>query len=389
MACFIEKCYNQCTNQFGRVRSAQWICKFALGSRCHRNRKRRVVLVMKLSEFDFELPEELIAQTPLEKRDASRLMVLEVPERAFKHRAFTDIIDELEAGDTLVLNNTKVMPARLLGTKAETGAAIEVLLLTQLENDRWEVLIKPAKRVPVGTVISFGDGVLTAACIAKKDDGLCEVEFSYNGIFYEILDALGEMPLPPYITEKLDDKNRYQTVYGKEIGAAAASTAGLHFTEDLLAAVAAKGVNVTFITLHIGIGTFRPVKVENVEEHDMHAEFYRVSAETAEVLNTTRENGGRIICVGTSAVRLLETLVRKTEQFEECEGWTDIFIYPGFEYKAVDGMVTNFHLPKSTLIMMISALAGQEFVMQAYEAAIAERYRFFSFGDAMLIKVKV
>lgn len=343
---------------------------------------------MKVDDFDFNLPEELIAQTPLKKRDASRLMVLDVPKQEFRHQQFTDIIDELEVGDTLVLNNTKVMPARLLGIKEETGATIEVLLLTQLENDRWEVLIKPAKRVPNGTVISFGDGMLKAECIAKKDDGLCEVEFSYDGIFYEILDELGEMPLPPYITAKLADQDRYQTVYGKEIGAAAASTAGLHFTEDLLSAVAAKGVNITFITLHIGIGTFRPVKVDNVEDHDMHAEFYRVSAETAKTLNMTRENGGRIICVGTSAVRLLETLVRKTTEFEACEGWTDIFIYPGFEFLAVDGMVTNFHLPKSTLIMMISALAGKEFVTRAYEAAITERYRFFSFGDAMLIKKK-
>jgi len=343
---------------------------------------------MKVEDFDFNLPEELIAQTPLEKRDASRLMVLDVPNQQFKHRTFTDIIDELESGDTLVLNNTKVMPARLLGTKEETGAAIEVLLLTQLEGDRWEVLIKPAKRVPIGTIISFGNGALKATCITKKEDGICEVEFTYDGIFYEVLDTLGEMPLPPYITEKLTDRDRYQTVYGKEIGAAAASTAGLHFTEDLLQKVEAKGVNITFITLHIGIGTFRPVKVENVEEHDMHAEFYRVSQQTADVINTTRENGRRVICVGTSAVRLLETLVRKTEKFEACEGWTDIFIYPGFEYKAVDGMVTNFHLPKSTLIMMISALAGKDFVMKAYQAAIEERYRFFSFGDAMLIKCK-
>lgn len=343
---------------------------------------------MKLTDFDFNLPEELIAQTPLEKRDASRLMVLDVPTQTFKHKNFTDIVDELEPGDTLVLNNTKVMPARLIGAKEETGATIEVLLLTQLEGDRWEALAKPAKRIPIGTVVTFGDGTLKAKCIAKKEDGICEFEFIYNGIFYEILDALGEMPLPPYITEKLADRERYQTVYGKEIGAAAASTAGLHFTEDLLAAVEAKGVNITFITLHIGIGTFRPVKVENVEEHDMHAEFYRMSAETAEMINATRKNGGRVICVGTSAVRLLETLVRKYEKFEACEGWTDIFIYPGFEYKAVDGMVTNFHLPKSTLIMMISALAGKEFVMDAYQAAIAEEYRFFSFGDAMLIKTK-
>ncbi|MCL1989685.1 MAG: tRNA preQ1(34) S-adenosylmethionine ribosyltransferase-isomerase QueA [Defluviitaleaceae bacterium] len=344
--------------------------------------------MLKVEDFDFDLPQELIAQTPLKKRDGSRLMVLDVPSETFKHRQFTDIIDELEAGDTLVLNDTKVMPARLLGMKAETGAAIEVLLLTRLTGDRWEVLIKPAKRVPIGTVISFGDGKLKATCSAKKADGICEVEFAYEGIFYEVLDALGEMPLPPYITEKLADRDRYQTVYGKEIGAAAASTAGLHFTEELLAKVEAKGVQLTFITLHIGIGTFRPVKVEHVAEHDMHAEFYRVSQETADVINQTRVRGGRVICVGTSAVRLLETLVRKYDRFEACEGWTDIFIYPGFEYKAVDGMVTNFHLPKSTLMMMISALAGKDFVMEAYKAAIDERYRFFSFGDAMLIQTK-
>jgi len=343
---------------------------------------------MKVEDFDFTLPEELIAQTPLEKRDASRLMVLEVPTQTFKHRTFTDIVDELNQGDTLVLNDTKVMPARLVGTKEETGATIELLLLTRLEKDRWEVLAKPTKRLSIGAIITFGDGVLKAKCRAKKEDGICEFEFSYTGIFYEILDSLGEMPLPPYITEKLHDQDRYQTVYGKEIGAAAASTAGLHFTEGLLKAVAEKGVNITFITLHIGIGTFRPVKVENVEEHDMHAEFYRVSKETAELINTTRKTGGRVICVGTSAVRLLEDLVRKYDEFEACEGWTDIFIYPGFEYQCVDGMVTNFHLPKSTLIMMISALAGKDFVMHAYAAAIEEKYRFFSFGDAMLIKCK-
>jgi len=343
---------------------------------------------MKVEDFDFDLPAELIAQTPLEKRDASRLMVLDVPNQKFAHKQFTDITNELTAGDTLVLNNTKVMPARLLGTKVTTGATVEVLLLTQLAGNTWEVLIKPAKRVPVGTLITFGDGKLKACCIAKKADGICEVKFQYDGIFYEILQELGEMPLPPYITEKLADENRYQTVFAKEIGAAAASTAGLHFTEELLAAVKAKGVTITFITLHIGIGTFRPVKALNVEEHDMHAEFYRVSQETANAINTTRENGGRVICVGTSAVRLLETLVRKYDRFEACEGWTDIFIYPGFEYQVVDGMVTNFHLPKSTLIMMISALAGKEFVLKAYKAAIAKQYRFFSFGDAMLIKCK-
>ena len=343
---------------------------------------------MKVEDFDFDLPQDLIAQTPLKKRDASRLMVLDVPTQTFTHKNFTDITNELNPGDTLVLNDTKVMPARLIGTKAETDATIEILLLTQLEGDNWEALAKPAKRLTIGTIITFGNGTLKAKCIAKKEDGICEFKFIYTGIFYEILDALGEMPLPPYITEKLHDQDRYQTVYGKEIGAAAASTAGLHFTEELLADVAKKGVNITFITLHIGIGTFRPVKAEFVEEHDMHAEFYRVSKETANIINTTRDHGGRVICVGTSAVRLLETLVRKYDKFEACEGWTDIFIYPGFEYQCVDGMVTNFHLPKSTLIMMISALAGKDFVLKAYRAAIEEKYRFFSFGDAMLIKCK-
>ena len=343
---------------------------------------------MRVEDFDFDLPEELIAQTPLKKRDASRLMVLDVPKQQFAHRQFTEIVDELKAGDTLVLNDTKVMPARLIGIKEATGATIEVLLLTQLVGNRWEALVKPAKRVPIGTVVTFGGDALKAVCVAKKEGGICEFDFVYEGVFYEMLELLGEMPLPPYMTVKLEDRDRYQTVYGKEVGAAAASTAGLHFTEDLLAAVAAKGVHLTFITLHIGIGTFRPVKVEHVEAHEMHAEFYRMSQETADVLNATRVKGGRVICVGTSAVRLLEALVRKSRQFEACEGWTDIFIYPGFEYKVVDAMVTNFHLPKSTLLMMITALAGKELVMRAYQAAIASKYRFFSFGDAMLIKCK-
>jgi len=343
---------------------------------------------MRVEDFDFNLPSDLIAQTPLEIRDASRLMVLDVQKESFTHQMFPDIVDQLNAGDTLVLNNTKVMPARLLGTKVETGATIEVLLLTQKDSDRWEVLIKPAKRISIGTIISFGEGVLLATCTAKKEDGICEVAFTYEGIFYEVLDSLGEMPLPPYITEKLEDRDRYQTVFASEIGAAAASTAGLHFTDELLKKIENKGVNITYITLHIGIGTFRPVKVELVEEHDMHAEFYRVSEETANILNKTKLEGGRVICVGTSAVRLLETLVKKSPTFEACEGWTNIFIYPGFVYKAVDGMVTNFHLPKSTLIMMISALAGKDLVMKAYEEAVSKRYRFFSFGDAMLILTK-
>jgi len=341
--------------------------------------------MMKVSDFDFHLPEELIAQTPLTERTASRLMVMDAKNKVVKHEVFSNIADHFNPGDTLVLNDTKVMPARLIGEKADTKASIEVLLLKQQENDCWETLVKPAKRVKVGTVIEFGDGRLKAECIAVGDMGIRVLKFVYEGIFYEVLEALGEMPLPPYITEKLEDKDRYQTVFGREIGSAAASTAGLHFTLELLNEIRAKGVNVVFMTLHIGLGTFRPVKVEDVNDHEMHAEFYQVSQETAEILNQTRANSKRIITCGTSATRTLETIMRDKGKFVESEGWTDIFIYPGFEYKAIDGMITNFHLPKSTLIMMISALAGKEFVMDAYQIAIQERYRFFSFGDATLI----
>ena len=340
---------------------------------------------MRVDQFDFELPEELIAQTPLKDRDTSRLMVLNKKTGEIKHEVFHDILNYLNPNDTLVLNNTKVMPARLMGQKAVTGAHIEVLLLKQEQEDCWETLVKPAKRVKVGTVVEFGDGRLKGECIETGDMGKRIFKFIYEGIFYEVLDSLGEMPLPPYITEKLDDRDRYQTVFAKEIGSAAAPTAGLHFTTELLDKIKEKGVNVAYITLHVGLGTFRPVSATSVEEHEMHAEFYQMSQETADLLNETRLKGGRIITVGTTSTRTLETFARDHQKFTACEGWTDIFIYPPYEFKGIDGMLTNFHLPKSTLIMLISALAGQEAVMNAYRVAVAEKYRFFSFGDAMLI----
>jgi S-adenosylmethionine:tRNA ribosyltransferase-isomerase len=341
---------------------------------------------MKIDLFDFELPEELIAQTPLSNRDASRLMVLNKKTGEIRHEAFRDIISYLHKGDCLVLNDTRVMPARLYGEKTDTGANIEVLLLKQLEGDRWETLVKPAKRVKVGTEITFGDGRLKAVCIDTLEHGGRILEFSYQGIFYEVLEQLGEMPLPPYIKEKLEDPERYQTVYAREVGSAAAPTAGLHFTARLLDDIRAKGVHIAFITLHVGLGTFRPVSVENIEEHDMHAEFYQMSEETAQLLNKVRQQGGRIIAVGTTSTRTLETIAaRHNGKFVAESGWTDIFIYPGYEFKGIDGLVTNFHLPKSTLIMLVSALAGRENILHAYHVAIKERYRFFSFGDAMLI----
>ena len=341
---------------------------------------------MQVELFDFELPERLIAQTPLKQRETSRLMVLDKQSGDIKHEVFSNVLNYLKAGDTLVLNNTKVMPARLIGLKPDTGASVEVLLLKQEQEDTWETLVKPAKRVKVGTVLTFGDDLLQAECIEIGDMGKRVFKFKYDGIFYEILDQLGEMPLPPYITEKLDDKDRYQTVFAKEIGSAAAPTAGLHFTEEILTQLQEKGVNVGYITLHVGLGTFRPVSVDVIEEHDMHAEFYQMSEETAQLLNETKARGGRIITVGTTSTRTLETIARDyNKQFVACEGWTDIFIYPPYEFKAIDGMLTNFHLPKSTLIMLISALASREHVLHAYETAVQEEYRFFSFGDAMLI----
>lgn len=341
---------------------------------------------MKIDLFDFNLPEELIAQTPLPNRDASRLMVLDKKTGEIRHETFRNILSYLREGDCLVLNDTRVMPARLYGEKEDTGANIEVLLLKQLEGDRWETLVKPARRVKDGTKIIFGDGRLKATCVDTLEHGGRVLQFSYRGIFYEVLEQLGEMPLPPYIKEKLDDPERYQTVYAREIGSAAAPTAGLHFTEQLLDDIRAKGVHIAFITLHVGLGTFRPVNVENIEEHDMHAEFYQMTEETAQLLNETRRQGGRIIAVGTTSTRTLETIAaRHNGTFVAESGWTDIFIYPGHEFKAIDGLVTNFHLPKSTLIMLVSALAGRENILRAYNVAVKERYRFFSFGDAMLI----
>ncbi|MEW9053743.1 MAG: tRNA preQ1(34) S-adenosylmethionine ribosyltransferase-isomerase QueA [Neobacillus sp.] len=341
---------------------------------------------MKVDLFDFHLPEELIAQVPLHNRTDSRLMVLDKATGELKHEIFKNITEYLREGDCLVLNDTRVLPARLFGVKKDTGAKIEVLLLKQLEGDQWETLIKPAKRVKEGTVIDFGDGLLTAVCTGASEHGGRVLEFKYDGIFYEVLDQLGEMPLPPYIKEQLDDRERYQTVFAREPGSAAAPTAGLHFTEELLNQVREKGVHVAFITLHVGLGTFRPVSVDNVLEHDMHAEFYMVTEGTARLLNEVKANGGRIITVGTTSTRTLETIASENDgQFTESSGWTSIFIYPGYTFKAIDGMITNFHLPKSTLIMLVSALAGREHVLHAYNTAVSERYRFFSFGDAMLI----
>ena len=341
---------------------------------------------MKVDLFDFHLPEELIAQTPLPDRAASRLMVLDKRTGAIRHETFRNIISYLNPGDCLVLNDTRVMPARLYGEKEETGGTVEVLLLKHLDGDRWETLVKPGKRVKPGTKLTFGGGKLQAVCLDTLEHGGRVLEFSYDGLFYEVLAELGEMPLPPYIKEKLDDPERYQTVYAREIGSAAAPTAGLHFTEELLDAIREKGVHIVFITLHVGLGTFRPVQVDEVEKHDMHAEFYQMSEETAETLNRVREQGGRIIAVGTTSTRTLETIAGKHNgRFVAESGWTDIFIYPGYEFKGIDGLVTNFHLPKSTLIMLVSALAGRENILHAYQVAVKERYRFFSFGDAMLI----
>ncbi|GHH97155.1 tRNA preQ1(34) S-adenosylmethionine ribosyltransferase-isomerase QueA [Neobacillus kokaensis] len=341
---------------------------------------------MKVDLFDFHLPEELIAQVPLKNRTDSRLMVLNKETGELKDEVFKNITKYLREGDCLVLNDTKVLPARLFGVKNDTGAKIEVLLLKQLEGDRWETLVKPAKRVKEGTVIEFGDGLLTAVCTGESEHGGRTFEFRYEGIFYEILEQLGQMPLPPYIKEQLDDQDRYQTVYAKEPGSAAAPTAGLHFTEELLQEIAEMGVHIAFITLHVGLGTFRPVSSDDVEGHDMHAEFYIMTDETAKLLNKVRSSGGRIITVGTTSTRTLETIAKAGNgHFSASSGWTDIFIFPGYEFKGIDGMITNFHLPKSTLIMLVSALAGREHILHAYNTAVEEKYRFFSFGDAMFI----
>ncbi|WP_431027323.1 tRNA preQ1(34) S-adenosylmethionine ribosyltransferase-isomerase QueA [Lysinibacillus sp. LZ02] len=344
---------------------------------------------MKVEDFDFYLPEELIAQTPLLDRTASRLMVVNPHTKEVEHHQFAHIVHELQAGDCLVLNDTRVLPARLMGTKEDTGANIELLLLKQTNEDEWETLVKPAKRVKVGTVVTFGDGLLKATCTGMLEHGGRTFTFEYDGIFYEILDQLGEMPLPPYIREKLDDQDRYQTVYARERGSAAAPTAGLHFTEDLLEQIKAKGVEVVFVTLHVGLGTFRPVSVDSIEEHDMHSEFYSVTEEAAQTINRVKQAGGRVISVGTTSTRTLETIASKYNgEIRAEQGWTNIFIYPGYEYKAIDGLITNFHLPKSTLVMLVSALAGKETILSAYEEAVKERYRFFSFGDAMFIRPK-
>ena len=341
---------------------------------------------MRTDDFDFELPEELIAQTPIKNRDQSRMLVLDKKTGEIEHKHFNNILDYLNENDVLVLNDTKVMPARLYGQKEETNALIEVLLLKEKTNNTWECLVKPAKRVKIGTVVNFGDGRLKAKCIEIKDEGIRVFKLIYDGILYEILDKLGEMPLPPYIHEKLEDKDRYQTVYAKNIGSAAAPTAGLHFTKELLEKVKEKGITVLYITLHVGLGTFRPVNVEDVTKHKMHSEFYMMSKETAEILNKAKKNNQRIISVGTTTTRTLETIMNLYDEFRECSGWTSIFIYPGYEFKAIDSLITNFHLPKSTLLMLVSALAGKDKIMKAYHEAVKEKYRFFSFGDSMFIK---
>lgn len=341
---------------------------------------------MKVEDFNYNLPEELIAQTPLEKRDSSRLLVLDKKTGSIEHKHFTDIIDYLNPGDTLVLNDTKVLPARLIGEKEETHAVIEILLLKNIIGDDWECLVKPARRIKVGTIVTFGNGKLKAECIAEKEDGIRHFRLLYKGILLETLEELGTMPLPPYIHEKLEDQSRYQTVYAKEVGSAAAPTAGLHFTKDLLEKIEQKGINIAKVTLHVGLGTFRPVSVETIEEHEMHSEYYSMTKETAQLLNETKLSGKRIIAVGTTSTRTLETIMTKYQEFKECSGWTNIFIYPGYEFKAIDCLSTNFHLPKSTLVMLVSALAGRENILNAYNEAVKEKYRFFSFGDAMFIK---
>ena len=341
---------------------------------------------MNTADFDFHLPEELIAQTPLEKRDASKLLIVNRETGEMQDKRFHSIIDMLEPGDALVMNDTRVLPARLYGQKEETGGHVELLLLKNTAGDEWEVLAKPAKRLKIGTRVSFGDGRLSAVVTEELTHGGRIVRFEYQGIFLEVLESLGEMPLPPYIHEKLDDRERYQTVYAKESGSAAAPTAGLHFTKELLAEIQAKGVHLVYLTLHVGLGTFRPVSVDNLDEHEMHSEFYQLSEEAAATLRSVKENGGRVIAVGTTSIRTLETIGSKFDrQIQADSGWTNIFIKPGYEWKVVDAFSTNFHLPKSTLVMLVSAFAGRELVLDAYQHAIQEHYRFFSFGDAMFI----
>ncbi|EMB86064.1 tRNA preQ1(34) S-adenosylmethionine ribosyltransferase-isomerase QueA [Streptococcus mutans] len=342
---------------------------------------------MNTSDFDFNLPEALIAQTPLKKRDSSKLLVVDHQKKTMKDTHFDHIIDELNPGDALVMNDTRVLPARLHGEKTVTHGHVELLLLKNIQGDQWEVLAKPAKRLKIGSHISFGDGRLKAIIKEELDHGGRIVEFSYEGIFLEVLESLGEMPLPPYIHEKLEDRDRYQTVYAKENGSAAAPTAGLHFTEELLSKIEAKGVKLVYLTLHVGLGTFRPVSVDNVEEHQMHSEFYSLSPEAAQTLKDVKANGGRIVAVGTTSIRTLETIGNKfAGQIEADSGWTNIFIKPGYQFKIVDAFSTNFHLPKSTLVMLVSAFAGRDFILDAYKHAVDKHYRFFSFGDAMFVK---
>ena len=341
---------------------------------------------MKTSDFYYDLPKELIAQDPLKDRSSSRLLHLSLKDGSIEHRHFTDILDYMKPGDCLVINDTKVIPARLYGHKEETGALIEILLLKRRENDVWECLVKPGKKARPGARILFGDGRLKGEIIDVIDEGNRLIHFEYDGIFEEILDALGEMPLPPYITHKLEDKNRYQTVYAKHEGSAAAPTAGLHFTPELLKQVEERGIRIAHVTLHVGLGTFRPVKVDDVEQHHMHSEFYVVEEEQARLINETKKNGGRVISVGTTSCRTLESASSDDGILKAGSGWTDIFIYPGYRFKIVDALITNFHLPESTLLMLVSALAGKDRIMKAYETAVQERYRFFSFGDAMFIE---
>lgn len=338
-------------------------------------------------DFDYDLPQELIAQTPLEKRDHSRMLVLDSKTGEMKDDVFYNVIDQLNPGDALVMNDSRVMPARIYGVKPDTGGHVEVLLLNNTKGDEWETLVKPAKRAKVGTKLSFGDGKLMATVTKELEHGGRLIEFEYDGIFLEILDQLGEMPLPPYIKEKLDDPEMYQTVYSREVGSAAAPTAGLHFTKELLAKIEAKGVKLVYLTLHVGLGTFRPVSVSNVEDHKMHSEFYRLTEEAAQTLNEVRANGGRIVAVGTTSIRTLETIGSKFNgEIKADSGWTDIFIWPGYEWKVVQAFITNFHLPKSTLVMLVAAFTGRNTILNAYKHAVAEKYRFFSFGDAMFIK---
>ncbi len=341
---------------------------------------------LKTSDFYFDLPEELIAQDPLEDRSSSRLLMLDKNTGETSHHIFKNVIDYLNPGDCLVLNNTKVIPARLLGVKEDTGAAVEVLLLKRKENDVWETLVKPGKKCRPGARLSFGDGVLKAEVLEVVEEGNRLIHFEYEGIWEEVLDSLGEMPLPPYITHKLQDKNRYQTVYAKYEGSAAAPTAGLHFTPELLRQIEEKGVEIAYVTLHVGLGTFRPVKVDNILEHHMHSEYYQITQEAADKINRAKENGNRVICVGTTSTRTIESAADENGRLQECCDNTEIFIYPGYKFKVLDALITNFHLPESTLVMLVSALAGRENVLVAYKEAVEEKYRFFSFGDAMFIQ---